>query len=45
MKHRVERQVGQEVLGVETGLLAKQAAGSVWGSYGEKIVVVAAGTG
>ena len=45
MKHRVERQVGQEVLGIETGLLAKQAAGSVLVSYGETTVLVAAATG
>ena len=45
MKHRVERQVGQEVLGLETGLLAKQAAGSVLVSYGETTVLVAAATG
>ncbi|MBT7728270.1 MAG: polyribonucleotide nucleotidyltransferase, partial [Planctomycetaceae bacterium] len=45
MKHRVERKVGQEVLGLETGLLAKQAAGSVLVSYGETTVLVAAATG
>jgi polyribonucleotide nucleotidyltransferase len=45
VKHRVERQVGQEVLGIETGLLAKQAAGSVLVSYGETTVLVAAATG
>ena len=45
MKHRVERRVGQEVLGLETGLLAKQAAGSVLVSYGETTVLVAAATG
>jgi polyribonucleotide nucleotidyltransferase len=45
MKHRVERQVGQEVLGLETGLLAKQAAGSILVTYGETTVLVAAATG
>ena len=45
MKHRVERQVGQEVLGIETGVLAKQAAGSVLVTYGETTVLVAAATG
>ena len=45
MKHRVERKIGQETLSIETGLLAKQAAGSVLVSYGETTVLVATATG
>ncbi|NDH95340.1 MAG: polyribonucleotide nucleotidyltransferase, partial [Planctomycetia bacterium] len=45
MKHRVERKIGQETLSLETGLLAKQAAGSVLVAYGETTVLVAAATG
>jgi len=45
MKVRVERKIGDNVLAMETGLLAKQAAGSVIVSYGETTVLVAAATG
>jgi len=45
VKHRVERKIGQETLSLETGLLAKQAAGSVLVAYGETTVLVAAATG
>ncbi len=45
MKQRVERQIGDQVLAIETGFLAKQAAGSVLVSYGETVVLVAAATG
>ena len=45
MKVRVERTIGEHVLAMETGLLAKQAAGSVLVSYGDTTVLVAAATG
>ncbi|MEI7780919.1 MAG: polyribonucleotide nucleotidyltransferase [Planctomycetota bacterium] len=45
MKVRVERQIGDHVLSMETGLLAKQAAGSVLVNYGDTTVIVAAATG
>jgi polyribonucleotide nucleotidyltransferase len=45
LKHRVERQIGDQVLGIETGLLAKQAAGAVLVNYGETVVLVATATG
>ncbi len=45
MKVRVERKIGDNVLAMETGLLAKQAAGSVIVSYGDTTVLVAAATG
>ena len=45
MKQRVERQIGDQVLFIETGFLAKQAAGSVLVGYGETRVLVAAATG
>jgi len=45
MKQRVERQIGGQVLFIETGFLAKQAAGSVLVGYGETRVLVAAATG
>ena len=38
MKVRVERTIGDHVLAMETGLLAKQAAGSVLVSYGDTTV-------
>jgi polyribonucleotide nucleotidyltransferase len=44
-KQRVERQIGEQVLAIETGMLAKQAAGSVVVSYGETVVLVATATG
>ncbi|MDR3183287.1 MAG: polyribonucleotide nucleotidyltransferase, partial [Planctomycetaceae bacterium] len=45
MKVRVEKQIGQNVLWIETGELAKQAAGSVLIGYGDTIVLCAATTG
>ena len=45
MKHRVERQIGDNVLFIETGFLAKQAAGSVLVGYGDTRVLVASATG
>ena len=45
VKHRVERQIGDQTLAIETGFLAKQAAGSVLVSYGETVVRVAPATG
>jgi polyribonucleotide nucleotidyltransferase len=45
MKVRVERQIGDQVLSMETGILAKQAAGSVLVRYGDTSVIVAAATG
>ena len=38
---RVEKQIGGTVLALETGLLAKQAAGAVTVQYGETVVLVA----
>ena len=45
MKVRVERQVGASILSLETGELAKQAAGSCLVQYGETVVLVACATG
>ena len=45
MKQRVERQIGDQVLAIETGFLAKQAAGSVLVTYGDTVVIVACATG
>ncbi len=45
MKVRVEKQIGQGVLSIETGLLAKQAAGSVLVQYGETVVLCAVADG
>ncbi len=45
MKQRVERTIGDQVLAIETGFLAKQAAGSVLVTYGETVVLVACATG
>ncbi|MFM8803573.1 MAG: polyribonucleotide nucleotidyltransferase, partial [Planctomycetia bacterium] len=45
MKQRVERQIGDQVLFIETGFLAKQAAGSVLVGYGDTRVLVATATG
>jgi polyribonucleotide nucleotidyltransferase len=45
MKVRVERQIGDQILSIETGLLAKQAAGAVLVQYGDTSVIVAAATG
>ena len=45
LKQRVERQIGDGTLAIETGFLAKQAAGSVLVTYGETVVLVASATG
>ena len=45
MKVRVERKIGAEILSIETGELAKQAAGSCLVQYGETVVLAAAATG
>ena len=45
MKERVERQIGDQVLAIETGFLAKQAAGAVLVTFGETAVLVATATG
>ena len=45
MKVRVEKTIGASVFSIETGLLAKQAAGSCLVQYGETIVVTAVTTG
>ncbi len=44
-KVRVERQIGHAVLSIETGVLAKQAAGAVIVQYGDTVVLVATATG
>ncbi|MHC4361766.1 MAG: polyribonucleotide nucleotidyltransferase, partial [Planctomycetota bacterium] len=41
---RVERQIGDRTLSIETGKVAKQADGAVVVQYGETIVLVAAVT-
>ncbi|HIJ54279.1 MAG TPA: polyribonucleotide nucleotidyltransferase [Planctomycetes bacterium] len=41
---RVERQIGERILSIETGKIAKQADGAVVVQYGESIVLVAAVT-
>jgi polyribonucleotide nucleotidyltransferase len=45
LKQRVERQIGDSILFIETGFLAKQAAGSVLVGYGDTRVLVASATG
>ncbi len=45
MKVRVEKQIGDSVLSIETGQLAKQAAGSCLVQYGETVVLSAVATG
>jgi len=45
MKTVVERKFGDHTLSIETGQLAKQAAGAVLVRYGETAVIVAAATG
>ena len=45
MKVRVEKPFGAGVLSIETGVLAKQAAGSVLVQYGETVVLVATASG
>ena len=44
-KIRVERQIGRQLLWMETGELAKQAAGSCLVGYGNTVVLCAATTG
>lgn len=43
-RFRVEKQIGRGVLSIETGALAKQAAGAVLVKYGETVVLVASAT-
>ncbi|MBI3462639.1 MAG: polyribonucleotide nucleotidyltransferase, partial [Planctomycetes bacterium] len=45
MKVRVEKQIGAGVFSIETGQLAKQAAGSCLVQYGETVVLNAVATG
>ena len=45
MKTVVERKIGEHTLSIETGLLAKQAAGAVLVRYADTTVIVAAATG
>ena len=45
MKVRVEKQIGANTLSIETGVLAKQAAGSCLIQYGDTVVLVATVTG
>jgi len=45
VKVRVEKQIGNSTLSIETGQVAKQAAGAVIVQYGETVVLVAAATG
>jgi polyribonucleotide nucleotidyltransferase len=45
VKVRVEKQIGAQVLSIETGQLAKQAAGSVLVQYGDTVVLTATATG
>ncbi|HEY2838709.1 MAG TPA: polyribonucleotide nucleotidyltransferase [Pirellulales bacterium] len=45
MKVRVEKQVGESIFSIETGFLAKQAAGSCLVQYGDTVVLTAAATG
>jgi polyribonucleotide nucleotidyltransferase len=45
LKVRVEKQIGSGVLSIETGFLAKQAAGSVLVQYGDTVVLAAAADG
>ena len=45
MSFRVERKIGASSLVIETGELAKQAAGSCLVQYGETVVLVASASG
>ncbi|QDU93431.1 polyribonucleotide nucleotidyltransferase [Lignipirellula cremea] len=45
MKVRVEKQIGRSTLSLETGYLAKQAAGCVIVQYGDTVVLTATATG
>jgi len=44
-KIRVERQIGSHLFSIETGVLAKQAAGSCLVRYGDTVVLCATATG
>jgi len=45
LKVRVEKQIGANILSIETGQLAKQAAGSCLVQYGETVVLTATADG
>ncbi|RIK79961.1 MAG: polyribonucleotide nucleotidyltransferase [Planctomycetota bacterium] len=45
MKVRVEKQIGGQLYAIETGVLAKQAAGACLIQYGQTVVLVAAASG
>jgi polyribonucleotide nucleotidyltransferase len=45
LKVRIERQIGASTLSIETGELAKQAAGSCLVQYGETVVLAATASG
>jgi polyribonucleotide nucleotidyltransferase len=45
LKARVEKQIGDSVFSIETGFLAKQAAGSCLVRYGETVVIAAVASG
>jgi polyribonucleotide nucleotidyltransferase len=45
LRVRVEKQIGENILSIETGFFAKQAAGSCLVQYGETVVICAAATG
>ncbi len=46
MSHvRVEREISGRTLSIETGKIAKQAAGSVWVQYGDTVIYVGVVTG
>ena len=45
LKVRVEKQIGAHAISIETGQLAKQAAGSCLVQYGETVILAAAATG
>jgi polyribonucleotide nucleotidyltransferase len=45
LKVRIERQIGASTLSIETGELAKQAAGSCLVQYGETVVLTASASG
>jgi len=45
LKVRIERQIGASTLSIETGELAKQAAGSCLVQYGETVVLTATASG
>jgi len=42
---KVEREIAGRTLSIETGKIAKQAAGAAWVQYGETVVLVAVATG